>query len=411
LRRRGKVERVMAKENPVSNQPRILIVEDDPTNIELMKAQLYGEGYSIECALDGDEALLQVSQNRPDLILLDIMIPKRSGFEVCKQIKSEMETRSIPIVMVTALQDMESRVKGITVGADDFLTRPVDKSQLVARVKSLLRMKQLQDELASESYASRESSEKVQIQQRVLKSMSEQLMQASHMKYEFIVNMSHALRTPLNVIIGFSEMLQDELVGQLNVKQGKYVNNVLSSGRELQKLISNIVDVFKIDAGKVPLEITEFSLKGAIQTAVDSLDTLGKDKNIEVSISVAPEASRISADPQKLATILGNLLSNAFKFSPEGGKVTVTAERLESSIRICVADSGPGLLPEECTMVFSEFYRAADPAVSAHAGSGLGLAISKKLVMMHGGEMWVESEKGNGSKFMFTLLHQGPRQK
>jgi signal transduction histidine kinase len=400
----------MAKESFVRHQARILIVEDDPTNIELMKAQLHGEGYSIDCALDGEEALLQVSRNRPDLILLDIMIPKKSGFDVCKQIKSETETRSIPVVMVTALQDMESRVKGITVGADDFLTRPVDKAQLIARVKSLLRMKQLQDELASETYASRESSEKVQLQQRVLKSMSAQLMQASHLKYEFIVNMSHALRTPLNVIIGFSEMLQDELVGHLNEKQGRYVNNVLEGSRELQKLISNIVDLFKIDTGKVPLETTEFSLKDAIQAAVGSFDSVVEDKKIEVSVSVTPEAARISADPQKLSTILENLLSNAFKFSPDGGKVEVTAERFEEGIQVCVADSGPGLLQENCNMVFTEFYKAADPAVSAHAGSGLGLAISKKLVMMHGGDMWVESRKGSGSKFIFTLLQQPPEQ-
>jgi two-component system sensor histidine kinase ChiS len=393
----------MAKESSVSHQPRILIVDDDPINIELMRAQLHDEGYSIDCALDGEEALERVSREKPDLILLDIMIPKKSGFEVCKHVKGKPETRSIPIIMVTALKDMESRVKGIAVGADDFLTRPLDKSELIARVKSMLRVKKLHDELAKESLTARESNEKLEVQKRVLKSMSTQLMQASHLKYEFIVDMSHALRTPLNVIIGFSEMLQDELVGALNDRQAKYVGNIHESGRELQKLIANIVDVFKIDTGKVALETTEFSLKDAIESAAGSFERAARDKNMEVSVCVAPEASRVSADPQKLSTILENLLSNAFKFTPSGGKVEVTAERFDDWIRVCVADSGVGLSPEDCKRVFSEFYRVADPAASACVGSGLGLAISKKLVLMHGGEIWAESRKGAGARFIFTL--------
>lgn len=392
----------MTKEGTVSQQPRILIVEDDPANVDLMKAQLHGEGYSVDSAGDGEEALLHVAQNRPDLVLLDIMIPKKSGFEVCKKIKKTEETRSIPVIMVTALKDMESRVKGIAVGADDFLSRPVDKSELVARVRSMLRIKQLHDELAREFRNSRKSSEKLNLQQRVLKSMSTQLMQASHLKYEFIVNMSHAQRTPLNVIIGFSEMLQDELIGKLNEKQAKYVSNILASGRELQGLITNIVDVFKIDAGKVPLETTEFSLKDAIESSLDAFEAMAREKNLQVSVLVAPEVPRIQADPQKLSTILENLLSNAIKFTPAGGRVEVTAEQLDDCVRVCVADSGIGLSSDDCEKVFSEFYKVSDTA-APNPGSGLGLTISRKLLMMHGGEIWAESEKGAGAKFIFTL--------
>jgi signal transduction histidine kinase len=396
----------MSKESSVPGQARILIVEDDPVNIELMKAQLGKEGYVIESVLDGEEALRRVSQTKPDLILLDIMLPKKSGFEVCKLIKSKAETKSIPVIMVTALDDMESRVKGIAVGADDFLTRPMDRAQLLARVKSMLRIKQLNDELASETLVSRESSEKLERQQRVLKSMSTQLMQASHLKYEFIVNMSHALRTPLNVIIGFSEMLQDELVGRLNDKQLKYVNNVHESGRELQRLITNIVDVFKIDTGKVPLETTEFSLKDLILTAIEAQSAEAQEKKMDISVRVAPEASRISADPQKLAVILENLLSNAVKFSRRESAVQVQAERVGDSVHVCVRDSGPGLSEEDCKRAFTEFYKVSHPGGSPCAGSGLGLAISKKLVLMHGGEIWAESKKGEGSAFIFTLPQQ-----
>jgi len=398
----------MTKAISKTSKPRILIVEDDPATIELMEAQLYDEGYVVDSVRDGGQAAEKVAETSPDLILLDIMLPKKSGFEVCRQIKSDEATSSVPVIMVTALRDMESRVKGIAVGADDFLSRPVDKSELIARVRSLLRISNLNKELAMESSSARMTGEKLEMQRRVLKSMSTQLMQASHLKYEFIVNMSHALRTPLNVIIGFSEMLQDGLVGELNEKQGKYVKNIHDSGRELHQLIAHVVDVFKIDTGKVPLETTEFQLKDAIDSILAAYESTASDKRITVAVNVAPEVLRICADPQKLSTILDNLLSNAFKFTPNGGRVDVTAEVHEDQVWICVADSGYGLSPEDCERVFLEFFKIPDGGAPPSEGSGLGLAISKKLVMMHGGEIWAESGgEGAGSRFIFTLPLQG----
>ena len=382
---------------------RILIVDDDPTGVELTQAQLHGEGYSVDSAPDGEIALEKVGETKPDLILLDILLPKKSGFEVCRQIKGRDETRSIPIIMVTALNDIESRAKGIAAGADDFLSRPVDASELAARVRSLLRISRLHAELAEESRTAEESTQKLEMQQKALRAMSTQLMQASHLKYEFIVNMSHALRTPLNVIIGFSEMLQDKLVGEMNEKQSKYIGNIRESGRELQQLIANVVDIFKLDTGKISLEITEFALKDAIDSALAVYELTAHDKQLEITVKVAPEVARVSADPQKLSTILDNLLSNAFKFTPSGGRLSVTAEEREGKALICVADSGAGLAPEDCEKVFSEFYSVPDGAGAATAGSGLGLAIARKLVLMHGGEIRAESEKGGGSKFIFTL--------
>jgi signal transduction histidine kinase len=380
---------------------RILIVEDDPVAVELMRAQLHGEGYSVDSASDGEQALERVTETEPDLILLDILLPKKSGFEVCRLIKGREATRSIPIIMVTALNDMESRAKGIAAGADDFLSRPVDASELAARVRSLLRISRLHGELAEESRTVRESGEKLELQQKALRAMSTQLMQASHLKYEFIVNMSHALRTPLNVIIGFSEMLSDRLVGELNDKQSKYVGNIHESGRELQQLIANVVDIFKIDTGKVPLETTKFALKDTIDAALDAYEQTAHDKRIKITVEVAPEVARISADPQRLSTILDNLLSNALKFTPSGGSVSVTAEEREGNVWICVADSGVGLSAQDCERAFSEFFRASGGA--ADAGSGLGLAISRKLALMHGGDLHAESEEGAGARFILRL--------
>jgi two-component system sensor histidine kinase ChiS len=396
----------MAKESKFPEGARILIVEDDPANVDLLKAQLSDQRYLIESAYDGDEAFKRINQKKPDLILLDIMLPKKSGFEVCKCIKSNSETRQIPVIMVTALKDMESRVKGITVGADDFLTRPVDRSELISRVKSMLRIKKLHDELVKESENAYKTNEQLELQQRIMKSMSAQLMQASHLKYEFIVSMSHALRTPLNVIIGFSEMLQDELVGALNDRQGKYVSNVLEGSRELQKLIANIVDVFKIEAGKMPIEATEFSLRDLVQSVVNKYEKPAREGDISVSVDIEPEVSRIYADPQKLLIVLHNLLSNAFKATPPRGKVAIKAVREGDKVKVCVQDTGVGFPEEDCAKVFQEFYKTSESAGAAAAGSGLGLSISKKLVLLQGGEIWAESKKRIGSKFFFTLPYK-----
>jgi two-component system sensor histidine kinase ChiS len=396
----------MAKESKFPEGARILIVEDDPANVDLLKAQLSDQRYLIESAYDGDEAFKRINQKKPDLILLDIMLPKKSGFEVCKCIKSNSETRQIPVIMVTALKDMESRVKGITVGADDFLTRPVDRSELISRVKSMLRIKKLHDELVKESENAYKTNEQLELQQRIMKSMSAQLMQASHLKYEFIVSMSHALRTPLNVIIGFSEMLQDELVGALNERQGKYVSNVLEGSRELQKLIANIVDVFKIEAGKMPIEATEFSLRDLVQSVVNKYEKPAREGDISVSVDIEPEVSRIYADPQKLLIVLHNLLSNAFKATPPRGKVAIKAVREGDKVKVCVQDTGVGFPEEDCAKVFQEFYKTSESAGAAAAGSGLGLSISKKLVLLQGGEIWAESKKKTGSKFFFTLPYK-----
>jgi signal transduction histidine kinase len=197
--------------------------------------------------------------------------------------------------------------------------------------------------------------------------------------------------------------VQDGLVGSLTEKQAKYVNNILESGRELQRLIANIVDVFKIDTGKVQLETTEFSIEDAITSSLRAFESMAQSKNINVGINIAPNVSRICADPQRLGTILDNLLSNAFEFTPEGGSIDVTAGESEGNVWVSVADSGPGLSPEDCKRVFSEFYKVSGPGTATTPGSGLGLTIAKKLVLMHGGEIWAESNEGGGATFIFSL--------
>jgi len=231
---------------------------------------------------------------------------------------------------------------------------------------------------------------------------------ANRAKSEFLANMSHELRTPLNAIIGFAEVLQDQYFGQLNEKQKKYVDNINTSGRHLLSLINDILDLSKVEAGKMELEPESVSLKNDILgPSLVLLQEKAHKHGINLSLDVAPEADiSLQADPKKLKQILFNLLTNAVKFTPDGGSVKVSAKRVRQEgdfIEIAVEDSGIGIKPEDLHKLFQTFSQIESAYSKSFEGTGLGLALTKKLVELHGGNIRVESEFGKGSRFAFTI--------
>lgn len=252
------------------------------------------------------------------------------------------------------------------------------------------------------------------------------LAEASCAKSDFLANMSHELRTPLNSVIGFSEVLQDELFGTLNEKQKEYINDILGSGKHLLDLINDILDLSKVEAGKLELELSTFSLKDALNAAMSMFKEKAMKHNLKLDLEIEPEAdAEIEADERKLRQIMFNLLSNAAKFTPDGGSVHVAA-RLVSSlsfqvlslnlkpetltlnpnadfIEVSVSDTGIGIKPEDIPKLFQEFMQLESAYTKEYAGTGLGLALTKKLVELHGGKIWVESEFGKGSRFVFMI--------
>jgi PAS domain S-box-containing protein len=230
-----------------------------------------------------------------------------------------------------------------------------------------------------------------------------QLQQASHAKSEFLANMSHELRTPLNSIIGFSEVLQEKTFGELNEKQAKYVENVLTSGKHLLGLINDILDLSKVEAGKIELKYEEFSLPDLLSESQTLVSTMASKKSISLESKIEEGLSRIIADPTKVKQIMYNLLSNAIKFTPDGGRVTVNAKRADNMVQISVEDTGIGLREEDQENIFEEFYQVDSSYARQYQGTGLGLSLTKRLVELHGGKIWVESEIGRGSTFAFTI--------
>jgi signal transduction histidine kinase len=230
---------------------------------------------------------------------------------------------------------------------------------------------------------------------------SRELEVANRHKSEFLANMSHELRTPLNAIIGFSEVMLTDMFGQLNPKQREYQEDVLSSGQHLLTLINDILDLSKIEAGRMELEVTTFSLGGAIDNGLTIVRERASRHGITLQAIVPKDLPQIEADERKVKQILYNLLSNAAKFTPDGGRVHVRARAENGGVRVDVQDTGIGIAPEDQSRIFQEFQQVGRER--SREGTGLGLTLSKRLVELHGGKIWVESALGKGSTFSFTL--------
>jgi signal transduction histidine kinase len=215
--------------------------------------------------------------------------------------------------------------------------------------------------------------------------------------------MSHELRTPLNAIIGFSEVLKEKMFGELNEKQAEYNDDILSSGRHLLSLINEILDLSKVEAGRMELELAPFDLPLAIDNARTFVRERATKHGITVDISVDEHLGDFVGDERKIKQILLNLLSNAVKFTPEGGRIGINARQADGSVEISVSDTGIGISPEDQATIFEEFRQVGGDYARKREGTGLGLTLAKKFVELHGGEIWVESDIGNGSTFTFRL--------
>ena len=235
-----------------------------------------------------------------------------------------------------------------------------------------------------------------------LRRLYRELEAVSLHKSEFLANMSHELRTPLNAIIGFSQVLRERMFGDVNEKQEEYLDDILSSGNHLLSLINDVLDLSKVEAGQVELEVAPFSLRDALERGVVMVRERATKDGVRVALASDPEVDVVEGDERRIRQVIFNLLSNAVKFTPAGGAVDVSAAKVNGEVRVSVTDTGPGLAPDDHERIFKEFQQT-EAGVEQREGTGLGLALSKRLVELHGGRIWVDSELGKGSTFVFTL--------
>jgi signal transduction histidine kinase len=243
---------------------------------------------------------------------------------------------------------------------------------------------------------------------RELEEKGRELAQANQHKSEFLANMSHELRTPLNAVIGFSEVLSEQMFGELNEKQSEYVDDIHTSGRHLLSLINDILDLAKIEAGRMELDLTTFDIRQALGNALTLVSERAGRRGIALESEIDGSLTDMTGDERKVKQILLNLLSNAVKFTPEGGRVTLTARGADSMVVIAVRDTGVGISAEDQQHIFEEFRQVGTDYARKVEGTGLGLTLTRRFVELHGGEIVVESEPGAGSEFRISLPLEPP---
>src|SRR5215510_11378019 len=230
----------------------------------------------------------------------------------------------------------------------------------------------------------------------------QQLEAASHHKSQFLANMSHELRTPLNAILGYTELILDNIYGDVPDKARATLERVQTNGKHLLGLINDVLDLSKIEAGQLNLTLADYSIKDVVYNVFSAVESLANNKHLALKVEIAPDMPRARGDERRLTQVLLNLVGNAIKFTDEG-EVAIKASSLDGSVTVAVQDSGPGISESDQAKIFEEFQQADSSATKEKGGTGLGLAIAKRIIEMHGGRLWVESELGRGSTFSFTV--------
>jgi PAS domain S-box-containing protein len=513
------------------NPARVLIVDDERHNRQLLEVMLAPEGFLIETAATGEDALRLVAAQAPDLILLDIMMPGMDGLEVAARLKGGAATKNIPIILVTALDGQEHRLRGLRAGAEETLTKPVDRVELCMRVRNLLRLKAYTDyfenysrmleskvasgtadlaertrqaallaeqaallDLAQDAVVVRDMrgsivfwsrgaaelygwlsaealgrntdellntqfsepaehleatllrdgrwegeathhkrdgtrvivASRVALQRdvdgtpvRILTINSditdrrkaeealEQIRQDQlRFKDEFLSHVSHELRSPLTAIKQFTMILVGGLAGDLNTEQREYHQIVLKNIRQLQSMIDDLLEVTRLESGKLTVEMESVSVENAFADTVETFQGTARAKGITLSCELPSDLPTACADKIRIRQALNILVDNAIKFTPEGGMVSLQARLLTEDRRFLhveVSDSGCGISPEISETVFERLYQVPSTSQSSRNGLGLGLYICKELVTRQGGQIWIAPHQEKGTSVSFTL--------
>jgi signal transduction histidine kinase len=305
--------------------------------------------------------------------------------------------------LVHPIETIQAAAAKIGSGALDQRIEIDTNDELGALAEEFNRMAaQLQESYASLERKVDERTRELALTLSELDWKSRELEAASKHKSEFLANMSHELRTPLNAIIGFSQVLSDRLFGEVNEKQAEYLEDILTSANHLLALINDVLDLSKVEAGQVELDVASFSLSEALERGVVMVRERATENGVEVALETNGRVDVVRGDERRIRQVIFNLLSNAVKFTPSGGAVDVRAARANGEVRVSVTDTGPGIAAEDHERIFEEFQQTG-AGMEQREGTGLGLALSKRLVELHGGRIWVESEPGKGSTFVFTL--------
>lgn len=377
----------------VTGKGDILAVDDTPASLKLLTEILRSEGYTVRSAINGELALHSATAQPPELMLLDIRMPGMSGFEVCRRLKEQEPTRDVPVIFVSALSDTGEKLEGFEAGAVDYVTKPFQREELLARVRTHLELHRLRHRLE----------DLVVLRTRELSTAKLQAEAANHAKSIFLANMSHEFRTPMNAILGFAYLLRKK---EATPWQTELLTKIESATRALLSIVNDLLDLSQIDTGALKLDRSDFDLDALLDQACAQIAAQAHEKGLEIKREAGTVPSCLRGDRVRLSQAVGNYLANAVKFTQRGFIALRTQLQEQNGgsllVRFEVQDSGIGIAPENIEKIFQPFEQADSAYSRTYGGSGLGLAITRSLARLMGGDAGVESALGKGSLFWFT---------
>lgn len=367
----------------------ILVVDDNAVIRQIMKLALEQNQHHVTLATDGQEAIDLMRAHFFDLILLDIMMPNMNGFQVLEYMAKEPELAAIPVIVVSADTQIDSAIRCIQLGAEDYLVKPPNQTLLHTRVNTSLRKKFLHDQQ--------------QAHQAAMEQMYEAIKAANAAKTEFIAMAAHELRNPIAQISTTNHLLSR--VGPLNEKQEKLLEKINFSLERMQALIVDLDDVSRLEAGNMRLNLEQLDLRQLILKIAESLEHDLRERQHTLDVDIRDNLPLTLADRDRMIQVLTNLLGNAIKYTPDQGAIFVTAvyERQHQAVHVTIQDTGLGIQANEQQRIFSKFFRSEDSDVRDRPGTGLGLYITKSLIEKQNGHIWFDSKYGEGTAFHFTL--------
>lgn len=360
----------------------IQIVDDNPNNLKLLFDYLQEANFNVIAAPNGERALKQVKLNPPDLILLDVLMPGIDGFETCHQLKADRETKDIPVIFMTALSETADKVKGFDVGAVDYITKPFQQEEVLARVKTHL----------------------------TLKHQKQALLEANATKDKLFSIIAHDLKNAFATMLGYADLIADEAAE----KELEYLldaaNNLQLSTKNSYRLLENLLSWSLVNQGKTRFKPIELDFCSTIREGVTRFKQPALQKNITI-VSHVSAGVFVYADLNMVRTVIRNLISNAIKFTPRDGAITITVEIKDSFLHCDIADTGIGMTTDQTAELFNISRQYRSYGTDGEMGTGLGLILCKSLIDLNGGQISATSQVGAGSVFRFTLpilLHDKP---
>jgi signal transduction histidine kinase len=363
-------------------RPTILIAEDN-ADMRQYLVHLLGDSYDVDVAPDASTTLGKIRERLPDLVLSDVMMPGLDGIELLRAVREHPETRAVPVILLSARAGEESRIEGLEAGADDYIVKPFTARELLTRIRTSLNLVRIRRQLS-------------------------QVQGESDAKTKFLATMSHELRTPINATLGYLELLELELQGPISEAQREAIHRIQYNQRHLLELISEILDLSRLEAGRVEYDIRAVNINDVIASVARMIEPQAQKKSIEFVATPCSSGNgvvpvEIRADAARLRQILLNLLSNAIKFTEPGGRITVHCNITDVSVAVVVTDTGPGIAPDLLESIFEPFVQVGRSLASRGEGTGLGLPISRELATGMGGSLTVSSTVGVGSTFTLQL--------